>query len=71
MQVKNQTQEVLGGPAANIKTLKELFRYEHDISFCIAKNDFCIKGQVQGWRRFLTRFPLKFAENNDVGETVI
>ena len=29
------------------------------------------KGQVQGLGWFLTRFPLKFAENNDVGETVI
>ena len=30
-----------------------------------------LKGQVQGWGWFLTRFPLKFAENNDVGEIVI
>ena len=30
-----------------------------------------IKGQVQGLGWFLTRFPLKFAENNDVGEIVI
>ena len=30
-----------------------------------------LKGQVQGWGWFLTRFPLKLAENADVGETVI
>ena len=30
-----------------------------------------IKGQVQGSGWFLTWFPLKLAENNDVGETVI
>ena len=30
-----------------------------------------VKVQVQGLRWFLTRFPLKFAENNDVGEIVI
>ena len=30
-----------------------------------------LEGQVQGWGWFLTRFPLKSAENNDVGEIVI
>ena len=30
-----------------------------------------LKGHVQGLGWFLTRFPLKFAENNDVDETVI
>ena len=30
-----------------------------------------LKGQVQGWGWFLTRFLLKFAENNDVGEIAI
>ena len=30
-----------------------------------------VKGQVQGEGCFLTRFPLKLAENVDVGETVI
>ena len=30
-----------------------------------------VKGQVQGLRWFLTRFALKFAENNDVDEIVI
>ena len=29
------------------------------------------KGQVQGYGWFLTRFTLKLAENDDVGETVI
>ena len=30
-----------------------------------------VKGRVQGLGCFSTRFPLKFAENNDVGEIVI
>ena len=30
-----------------------------------------LKGQVQGLGWFLTRFPLRFAANNDVGEIVI
>ena len=30
-----------------------------------------LKGQVQGSGWFLTRFPLKLAENSDVGETLI
>ena len=30
-----------------------------------------VKGQVQGLGWFLTQFPLKFAENNDVCEIVI
>ena len=30
-----------------------------------------VKGQVQGWEWFLTRFPLKFTENNDTDEIVI
>ena len=30
-----------------------------------------LKGQVQGWGWFLTRFPLKLADNDDVGKTVI
>ena len=30
-----------------------------------------LKGQVQGEEWFLTRFSLKLAENDDVGETVI
>ena len=30
-----------------------------------------VKGQVQGEEWFLTRFPLKLTENDDVGETVI
>ena len=30
-----------------------------------------VKGRVQGYGWFLTRFPLKLAENADVGETVI
>ena len=34
-------------------------------------DDVRLKGQVQGWGWFLTRFPLKFAENNDVGEIAI
>ena len=29
-----------------------------------------LKGQVQGLGWFFTQFPLKFAENNDVGEIV-
>ena len=32
---------------------------------------FFFKGQVQGLGSFLTRFPLKFAKNNDVDEIVI
>ena len=32
---------------------------------------FSVKGQVQGSGGFLTKFPLKLAENDDVGETVI
>ena len=31
---------------------------------------YLLKGQVQGWGWFLTQFPLKLAENDDVGETV-
>ena len=34
-------------------------------------NRYILKGQVQGLGWFLTRFQLKFAENNDVGEIVI
>ena len=33
--------------------------------------NYIFKGQVQGLGWFLTRFPLKFAENSDVGEIVI
>ena len=32
---------------------------------------FSIKGQVQGLGWFLTQFPLKLTENDDVGEIVI
>ena len=52
--------------------------YIFDMSFLfvyMAKNlltSSCyFKGQVQGLGWFLTRFPLKFAANNDVGEIVI
>ena len=34
-------------------------------------NNRILKGQVQGLGRFLTRFPLKFVENNGVGEIAI
>ena len=34
------------------------------------KRELSFKGQVQGYRWFLTRFPLKL-ENDDIGETVI
>ena len=30
-----------------------------------------VKGQVQGYGWFSTRFPLKLTENDDVGETAI
>ena len=51
-----------------IRLVKEIKRIKLCIYVC--KLD-CIKGQVQGLGCFLTRFPLKLAENDDVGETVI
>ena len=40
-----------------------------DLRHCSTLSSF--KGQVQGLGWFLTRFPLTFAENNEVGEIVI
>ena len=46
----------------------ELLSFPRNKNICVVE---VIKGQVQGWGWFLTRFSLKFAENNDVAEIVI
>ena len=47
-----------------------LTEFFYQLTF-VASHRRIFKGQVQGLGWFLTQFPLKFAENNDVGETVI